>query len=334
MKKNLFISGVVLLFFFTACKKELSDNFTIYTGDPRNDTVWVTVTPGNAPIHQLANQFLPDLIIDSFDCSLGDTLNLKDSIEIRIPAAACTDNAGAVATGKVKIEFFRLKKKGDFIKFFKPTTSNGYLLESAGGFFIRISRNGQELKLAPNASITVRFLDTEDPKQNMQVFHARETIPFLSSGIDTMHTWTRHTDTTWVPTFQKRDSLGNDLKGYELTTTKLRWTTANRYIDSSLANTNIFAYLPQNFTNKNTVVYAVFDNQKTVVNLTADYRSRSFTAMRIPKGAKIRILTFSRLGSDLYLGVRQINDVGTMNVYKIEPQKKSLAEILTYINNL
>lgn len=334
MKKHLFITAVAMVFFFTACKKELSDNFITYSGDPRNDTVWVTSTPANAPVHQLASQFLPDLIIDTFDCTLGDTIQFKDYISIQIPAASFTDNSGAAASGKVRIEFFRLKKKGDYIKFFKPTTSAGYLVESGGGFFMRVVKNGQELKLAPNASITVRFADTEDPKTNMQVFHARETIPFISAGIDTMHTWTRHTDTSYIKTWQGQDSLGNVLKGYELTTTQLRWTAANRYIDSTAAHTNIFAYLPQNFTNKNTVVYAVFENQKIVVNLTAEYRSRSFTTTRIPKGSKIRILSFSRLGTDLYMGVRSVNDVGTNNVYKIEPQKKSLADILAYINNL
>lgn len=335
MKKNIIILGTILLFFLTSCQKELSDNFTVYTGDPRNDTLWTATIPSTAPVHQLANQFFPDLIIDSFDCTTGDTLSLKDDIELMIPAAACTDNSGALVTGKVKIEFFRLKKKGDFIKFFKPTTAGKYLLETAGGFFIRISRNGQELKLAPNASVTIRFRDSEDPKKNMQVFHARETIPFISNGIDTAHTWTRHTDTSWIRTWQKTDPNSNALlKGYELTTNQLRWTGAHRYIDSNLTHTSIFAYLPQNFTNKNTVLYAVFVDQKIVVSLSPDARSKAFTAPQIPRGAKIKILSFSRLGTDLYMGIRDINDVGTMNTYKIEPQKKSLTDILNVINSL
>ena len=335
MKKNIIILGTILLFFLTACQKELSDNFTVYTGDPRNDTIWTATTPSTAPIHQLAKQFFPDLIIDSFDCTTGDTLTLKDEIELMIPAAACTDNSGALVTGKVDIEFFRLKKKGDYIKFFKPTTAGKYLLETAGGFFIRISKNGQELKLAPNASITIRFRDSEDPKNNMQVFHARETIPFISNGIDTAHTWVRHIDTSWIRTWQKTDPSNNALlKGYELTTNQLRWIGANRYIDSTQAHTSIFAYLPQNFTNKNTVLYAVFVDHKIVVSLSPDARSKAFTAPQIPRGAKIKILSFSRLGTDLYMGMRDINDVGTMNTYKIEPQKKSLTDILNVINNL
>ena len=335
MKKNIIILGTILIFFLTSCQKELSDNFTVYTGDPRNDTVWTATTPSTAPLHQLARKFFPDLIVDSFDCSLGDTLTIKDELEIRIPGAACTNNNGSIASGKVKIEFFRLKQKGDFIKFFKPTTAGKYLLESAGGFFIRITQNGQELQLAPNASITIRFRDTEEPKNNMQVFHAKETIPFISNGIDTGHTWIRHTDTSWIKTWQKTDSASNALlKGYELTTNKLRWVGANRYIDSTLLHTNIFAYLPQNFTNKNTVVYAVFANQKIVVNLSSDFRSKAFSASQIPRGAKIKLVSFSVLGTDLYMGVKEINDVGTMNTYKIEPQKKSLQDILKYIEGL
>jgi hypothetical protein len=70
------------------------------------------------------------------------------------------------------------------------------------------------------------------------------------------------------------------------------------------------------------------------VNLTPDARSKAFTAPQIPRGAKIKILSFSRIGTDLYLGIREINDVGTMNTYKIEPQKKSLADILSVIEGL
>lgn len=334
MKKHVFIIGSALLFFLVSCKKELSDNFTTYPGDPRNDTVWTSVTPGSAPIFDMAKQFFPDLLIDSFDCTLGDTLIMHDNTELGFPAASVTDNGGTPTSGKIKVEFFRIKKKGDFIKFFKPTVSNDYLLESGGGFFIRLSKNGQELKLAPNASVTVKFTDTEDPKPNMQVFHARETIPFINNGLDTLHTWTRHADTSWVPTWQKQLNSGETIKGYEITTNKLRWTTANRYIDSNALNTSIFAYLPQNFTNKNTVVYAVFANQKIVINLSPDARSKAFRAVHIPTGAKIKILTFSRLGFDLYMGVKEVNDVGTINTYKIEPQKKSLADILSYISGL
>lgn len=333
MKKYFFIAGALILF-FSSCKKELSENFNQYTGDPRNDTVWATIPSSSSPVFNLASQLFPDLVIDSFNCTNTDTIDLKEDAEMIFPGGGCVTGTGAPVDGKVRLEIFRLKKKGDFIKFFKPTTANGYLLESAGGFFIRISKEGQELNLKPGKTITIHFRDTEEAKPNMQVFYARETLPFITKGWDTAHTWLRDADTSWIKTWQQPNTGGSVNSGYDLNAHMLRWVGAFRYIDSTQPRTKIFAYLPPNFTNKNTVVYAVFANQKIVVGLPDDFRSRTFAAGNIPLRSKIKIVTLSRLGTDLYLGEKEVNDVGSITTYKVEPQKKSLSDILNYLNNL
>lgn len=339
MKKNYILLISLSLFFFSSCKKELSDNFTLYTNSPLNDTIWINNVPLGASVHHLAELFLPNLVIDSFDCNKGDTLTFGDTLELAIKPGVCVAGpaGGPAPSGQVKLEFFRLKKKGDYIKFFKPTTSMGALLESAGGFFIRISKDGRELSLAQGASITVRFTDTLEPKTNMQVFYARETIPFLTKGIDTAHSWTRDADTSHVKTFQKTITNGTNtgiLKGYELTTKNLRWFSAQRYTDSTLPKKKIFAILPLNFTNKNTAVFAVFANQKTVVGLGADFGARAFSAPNIPLKSKIILVSVSRIGTDLYLGVQEVNEVGSEVKYNLVPEKKSLLHILNYLNSL
>ncbi|GAC1395035.1 MAG: hypothetical protein NVSMB63_14600 [Sediminibacterium sp.] len=341
MKKH-FIIGCLAIVFFTACKKELSDNFRLYTNHPLNDTAWVKHVSGGASIDELAHMMFPNLIVDSFDCVKGDTLHYGDSLDVAFSGNSCVTGSpggsggggGIPCTGKVKLEMFRLKTKGDFIKFFKPTTSNGYLLESGGGFFIRLSQNGHEINLATGATVTVRYVDVDSPRTNMQVFYARETIPFLPDGsIDTMHNWLRDLDTSYVGTWQKPNSTNTFiLKGYSLKSKNLHWFSAERFTDSTLPKTKITAVLSPNFTNKNTAVFAVFANQKTVVQLNPDYSSRSFAANNIPIGAKITLVSVSRIGTDLYLGVKQVNDVGTVTRYVIEPQVKSLVDILTYLN--
>ncbi len=332
MKKHFIILALMGWLAFSACQKELSDNFNTYPGDPRNDTTWTSTTPSSAPIFQMAEQFFPDLTIDSFDCARGGTISYSNdaNAELRIQPNSFTNNTGVVSTGKARIEFFRIKTKGDYIKFFKPTVSGQHLLEGAGGFFIRVTQNGQELKLVQGAKIVIRYEDTEAPKNKMQVFYAHESTPPLLKGLDTSHSWLRNPyDTTTIRTWSNTTA-----SGYELVAEQLRWIGANRYVDSLQPSTNIFAYLPPNFTNKNTIVYAVFVNQKTVVPLLPDHASKTFTAPFIPRGAKIKILSFSRSGSALYLGVKEINDVGTINVYKIIPEKKSLGDILNVLNKL
>jgi hypothetical protein len=336
MKKIVFIIGCLPALFFTACQKELSDNFSTYANHPLNDTIWVKTVPGSASVHELISLLLPEIIIDSFDVAHDTTLKYGDSLEISFTAGSCIGTGGTgTLTGKARLELMRLRTKGDYIKTFKPTTSNAYLLETAGAFFIRVIKDGKELSLAPNATVKIRFSDTEDPKSNMQVFYGRESSPIPFTGIDTASNWIRDTDSTWLKTFQKSSSgPGPGIKGYELISKNLRWVAAERFVDSTRSKAKITAILSPNFTNKNTAVFAVFTDQKTVVNLRGDYPSRSFAAANIPLGSKIKLVSISRIGNDLYLGTKDINDVGTTVAYSIKPEIKSLKEILVFLNGL
>lgn len=340
MKKILFISGCLSLLFFTACQKEMSSDFIRYTNNPLNDTVWTRSVPSTATVNELLNSLLPQIIVDSFDLSRDTTLTYGDSLSVSFTAGSCVgspNNGGSpatVASGKVYLEIVRLKTKGDYIKAFKATTSNGYLLESAGGFFVRVIKEGKELTLAPGASFKIRFSDTEDPKINMQAFYGKESPLFPPINIiDTGFNWVRGADTTRLTTFQKQGT-GGIVKGYELKATSLRWIAAERFTDSTKAKTKITAILSPNYTNKTTAVFAVFANQKTIVYLGPDYASRSYAANNIPIGSKITLLSFSKIGGDFYMGIKEINDVGMVTSYTITPEKTTLVKILTYLNTL
>ncbi|MCW3086686.1 MAG: hypothetical protein JWQ78_72 [Sediminibacterium sp.] len=335
MKKIVFILGSVSLLFFTACQKELSDNFTTYTNHPLNDTIWAKNVAAGAAVHELSGLLLPEIRIDSFDLSHDTTLTYGDSLSISFTAGSCVSASGPV-TGKVKLELLRLKTKGDYIKAFRPTTSNGYLLETSSAFFVRVTKEGKELSLAPGSSVKIRFTDSEEPKSNMQVFNGREGNPVPSAGIDTSFTWLRDADSSYLRVFQKPLSgvPGGAIKGYELVTKNLRWTAAERFVDSTRSKTKITAILPPNFTNKNTAVFAVFLDLKTIVNLRADYPSRSFAATNIPFVSRIKLVSISRIGDDLYLGIKDMNDVGITVAYSIKPDKRSLKDILAFLNGL
>lgn len=335
MKKTAWIWGCVAVFFFTACQKELSDNsggFTAYTNHPLNDTVWTASLSASASVHALVQLLRPALVIDSFDASRDTTMSFGDSLSIFFKAGICTEPIGPPA-GKLKLEVFRLQSKGDFIKAFRPTTSNGYMLESAGAFFIRVTKEGRELTLSPGSSLRISFSDITEPRPNMQVFNGRESNPVPPSGIDTSFNWLRDPDSSFIRTFQRQSGAAT-VRGYDMFVKNLRWVTAERFLDSSLPKTKIFALLPPNFTNKNTAVFAVFANQKTIVGLRSEFSSRSFTAANIPLGTKLKLVTLSRIGDDTYLGSKEVNDVGTNPIYNVQPEKKSVKEILQFLDNL
>jgi hypothetical protein len=345
MKRINGIIGCLLLLTLAACNKEISNNngFTPYANNPLNDTVWIKNIPGDAPIYKLADTiFHNNALIDTFDLAKGKVFEFGDSLEIEIAANSFTigngmPGGGGVSTtptdGKAYIEILRIQTRGDFIKAFRPNNSFGSLLETASGFFIRVEKNGQELVLLPGSTVKIKYSDIQDPVTNMQVFYGQESFPFPSGARDDAHTWVRDQDTSWIKTFVKQN--GNSYKkGYEIDAKKLRWISAERFLDSTTAKTNIYAILPPNFTNKNTQVFVAFDKNRTVQSLNSDLNTRSFTTKNIPLKAKITLISISQIGPDFYLGTKVVNDVGTAVNYSFTPEKKSLGQILDYLNSL
>ncbi len=325
--------------FFTACNKELSDNFTTYANHPLNDTVWLKAVTNTSSVHDLFDLLVPGgIMIDSFNTAAGGTVRFGDSVEATFTPGSCiAPGTTTTPAGKSRIEILPLKTKGDFIKFFKPTTtSNGSILETGGGLFIRVIKDDKELSLAPGTTVKVRFNDIDPVKTNMQGFYGREGNPLPSKGIDTAFSWFRDADTTYLTTWSK---AGNPpsvpaYQGYEMNSKNLRWIAAERYIDSTQAKTKLTAILSPNYTNKNTAVFAVFTNQKTVVNLHGDYPSRSFYANNIPLGSSIKLISLSKIGDDLYLGVETVTSLTIATSHTINPTKTSLKDILTFLNSL
>jgi hypothetical protein len=337
MNKNIPIFLATILLFMSACTKELSTNtntFTPYQGNAFNDTTWLKNITGISPITSLADTLAQNtLFTDSIDLWKDKAMVFGDSLEIDFKGGSCSNNAGIPQDGKARIDIIRLQKKGDFIKAYRPNTSFMYLLEAGSAFFIRITKNGSELALAPGASIKIKYADIEKAENNMQVFYGKETMPFPTSTFDPANTWVRSLDTSYIKTWTTQTNSGIK-KGYELEAKSLRWISAHRALDPNPAKTNIYAILPPNFTNKNTVVFAVFNNNRTVIDMHGDYASRSFTTSNIPIKTKLLLVSISKFGPDLYLGTRLVNDVGTMVNYSFTPEKKSLTQILAFLNSL
>lgn len=338
MKKIVFIVGILSIGFFTACKKELSDNFTTYNGNPLNDTVWVKNVSSTASVHDLFTNLRPGFIVDSFDVSVGNTFRFGDSLEISFSPGSCVGpGISGIPPGMSRLEIMPLKRKGDFIRTYRPTTdSKQNLLETGGGFFLRVSKDNQELTLLNGASLKIKFNDVDTPKQNMQVFYGQEGNPAPVKGIDTSFFWVRDFDTTALPLWYKlsNNPLVPSYFGYEMFSKNIRWVVAEKYLDSTRPKTKITAILSPNFTNKNTAVFAVFANSKTVVELKGDYPSRSFNTKNIPLGTTIKLISLSKIGGNYYLGVKDVSSVATVTSYTIVPVEQSLPYIISYLNKL
>ena len=335
MKQFASILPIALLLLLGSCAKEgLNNDFKPYSNNELNDTAWVKSIGSNANIFSLADSiFQKAYFTDSIDLTKDQTIQFGDSLELEFKGNCLTTGTGLLQDGKAKIELIKILKKGDFIKAFRPNSSFGYPLETGGAFFIRITKNGNELVLAPGTSLKIKWSDIDAPKPNMQAYYGKEGFPIPNGALDSAHNWFPDSDTSWLKPWNK--TSGNGVRtGYILETKKLRWVSAQHSLMPNTKLTNIYGILPPNYTNKNSLVFAVFANSRTVLSLKSDFASRSFTTGNIPLGTKMTLVSISKIDKDFYLGTKLVNDVGTIVNYSFTPEKKSLAQILEYLNSL
>ena len=306
-----------------------SNNFVPYQNNGMNDTAWTKKPVSEGFTDSVSNAINnTNFFADTFNVATGRKIKLNDSVEITFPPFACSnfnDNT-AITNGTIKVEVLLLKRKGDFIKYLIPTTSKSNLLESGGSFFVRISKNGQELSMLPNAYFKLRWNDAA-PKTDMKFFTG---IPLMNH--DSLFTWMPATNgyvTLWDST-----GMGVAKKGYDITSGTTHWINSDFFIDTLTGTrTRLNVTLPLNNTNKNTMVFAVLKNKRTIVRLSADYQTRSFYSLNIPVNSVVTLLTISMIENNFYVDSR---DVTVLNAdrFALFPVKKSITEINTILDNL
>jgi hypothetical protein len=132
MKKLVIILGCFWVLFMTACKKEVSDNFNLYTGAALNDTIWLRNIVNSNAVHSLFDDLKPSVIVDSMDVSSGKALKYGDSLEISFNAGSCVGpGSSGVPQGMSMIEIMSKKRRSD-----QNIQTNSY----CKWIFIRIGR--------------------------------------------------------------------------------------------------------------------------------------------------------------------------------------------------
>jgi len=299
-----------------------------------NDTIWTRVLPTNAAVKVLFDSISPKSSTAYFNNETGGTLHFDGNTDLIFQPGSFVTLNGAAVTGNVKIELTKVLTKGDMIKAMQATVYYGNLLESAGAFFIRAFKEEQELVLGPDVSYLIQYIDPDNkPQSSMQVFNGKEGIP-APAGVDPEFTWIKSTDGSVVRSFIRSSQGGPDQFGYEILSKKLNWICAAKQSYYTTGTSHLTAILPLNFTNKNTVVFATFDDYKTIVPLYSDYAIRAFRAANLPRQQKITLISISKINKDFYYDEKNISDIGSTGIFKLRPEKKSIQEILQRLSSL
>lgn len=328
--RNHIIFIVLFSFLLHACTKNENEQFVPYN-NAENDTTWQSGATNTDTNTQPINEIARAPMVDSFQIASGKIVSLQnDSIQIAIPGNSLINSEGGLAQGGVKIEIILLRKRGDFIRFNRTSLANVVnAINPLAMLHVRVLKNGQELSLHPNAHIVVKLKETVLP-QPVFTFVGRP-IKQLQDSIF-----------TWIPygmaeIWDEGNFPNPNYKkmGYELELPETRWTCVGTFNDTvGIPRGRINAILPLNFTNKNTIIYALPANKKTTIRLIGDIKNKLFYANGIPKNAPLTIVSISKIGSSYYLGNTTVSNTTANPVIKVNPEAVTLKAITEYLDKL
>ena len=151
------------------------------------------------------------------------------------------------------------------------------------------------------------------------------------TNLDSLFTWKQTTNgyiTTWDSTSQ-----GSANKAFQIYTRSANWISCSNLLDTSSGTTRLNVTLPLNFTNKNSFVFAVFNNNNTAIRLATDFSTRSFYSLHVPLNSSITLLSISFIDNQFYFGTRSVT-VTNANRFSVTPAKSSISNIISVLDNL
>lgn len=322
MKKYLLQVLVALSFYLASCQKD-SD---VFVPDPGQqlDSAWVGTITNNMQVSTLTER-----IAGTFESTQASTLNdtavrNNTGLLIEIPRGSLL-SSGTDFTGAYRIEYLLLQKKGDFIRYGVPTSSNRFPLESGGALLLRMfTSTGVAITVNPLKRIYIKYND-DAPKSGMSLYYGA-----LTASANTPFNWLPSNDGSIVNTWASNTPVA---KGYVVATSRTGWLNVDRLLEPTLATTEINTVLPNLFSNANTVVFMVFKSIRSVVQLSGNAATRTFSFPNIPLNSEVKFVTISKVGDSYYLGVKDERIISNFSNF-IKPELSSLDKINAFLNTL
>jgi hypothetical protein len=349
MKKFLFTILIsVLLLGSQGCGKDTDEFIPLNTNTTvKSDTSWIADL---LKINDVSNLVIPPLSIEKLMSDLatdpvqreinaerGGIITTPDNVTIEFPANSCVTKTNQPCTGTLKVEILVLRKKGEFLLNNVPTTSLGKQLISGGALRIKVTQNGEEVRLARpiNSPYRVKFQSATPPDLTMKLFEGKAIGRFqfdwlqLPSGI--AGTVFPPLLRTWADSVQ-----GRQTSGYELFLDRFSWINCDKFSGDSTTLTNKFCVaLPDTFHNQNTSVFVVFKEINSVVNLVGDGKTRQFCVPSgyrgLPTGKIVNIISISTIKDRIYIGKKEVTIASnaTISVVPTLTTKESAKETIS-----
>ena len=222
--------------------------------------------------------------------------------------------------------------KGNILISGVPTISEGSLLESRIEFNLDIRDGDTPVKLAHGKQIRVLVQDP-DPRERMELFYGEGEEWIQADG--NPNAWDNVMASEWVITQDSQDIITGF--GYECFSDSLDWINVDVFTTTpSDELTSVCIELPEEFTNKNTTVFMVFDDYRSVLKMHGDAETKQFCEPygATPVGYRVTFVVLSEMGDDCYMFATQSSTITQGHFERLSPWKTPYEEIKNYVTTL
>jgi len=330
---NLFI-GIFIISITIGCKKNTNepDVFIIDTSIAINDTVWAN----NDTFPSITSVLIQPNAVDSFRNNDDFTVRMMDGSTVKFPIGGCL-NSGQNPSPLppqtlIRSEISIIRSKGDLIKCGISTLgNNNSLMEASAIVNINMFNKKGNKELLWDVNNPFKIIDIKLISNKVDT---SAKFYYYQSGSNTLKdsNWIASPN-TGIPPLNPPRVMYNQ-SSYAILSNRIGWFGLMKPINQTLSKIKLAAYLPLNFTNKNTIVYAVFDNSKSVVRLKSDARGKTFSTPNIPANSNVTIVSLSLIGNEFYLGTKKSTATTNNSPLKVLPTKKTLQEIVLFLDSL
>ncbi len=269
----------------------------------------------------------------SVPCAGNKVFEVDKDVVIVIPPDFVNLDAYPCTNGFFDIHVTVLDTKGEILIAGIHTISEGKLLESRIEIKLQIKHGDTNLKLASGKQISLHVKDP-DPRDRMELFYGNaDNSEWLQVDGDPL-AWDNVTNGEWFFTDSQQVITGF---GYECFSDSLDWINIDVFFEIPAdQRTDVCVELPAEFTNKNTAVFMVFDDYKSVTIFPGNADQMAFCESygSTPIGFNVTFIVISEMGEDCYLFATKSTAITSHHIESLVPVKTPYEEIKKFIDNL
>lgn len=324
MGKYFYVFGMLII--MMSCGKDVDQFIPRTTQDNAGD------------ITRLMSRLQADIAGDVFttvscSCSGDQVFKIDKDLILVIPPDFVDLTKYPCTNGHFDINVTVCDTKGEMVISGLPTISESKLLESRIEFNLQIQDGTTPVKLAHGKQIRI-LVNDPDPRERMELFYG-DTNKWIQAD-DNNETWDNVANSEW---WIQQDTNQNPISGfgYECFSDSLDWINVDVFFDVPKEHrTPVCLDLPEQYTNKNTSVFMVFDDYKSILWMPGDSATQQFCESygSTPIGFNVTFVVVVEMGEGQYEFAAQKATIYENHIETIIPKKTPYEEIKNYLLTL